>query len=277
MNREYQITLTVKGTFKRRPKRSTVKREAERLLKTLRVKEPWAPAGFDVRSRALVEKIPKAADPKKEAAEARKAEVLAELNEIAADLARCLGNVKKPRVRWRLNRWCDGEGLTRAHVHNEATERFHGAKQKYVLIPKGLVCVNAFWLIDNEEPGFTAPDKWPYLLAHELMHVRLPGGSHNWAIFDVKVAELLQRYGDLKAGKWTPAVRKAPPRPGTAHEPKPDPNRCPLVCKVHKQGCHVKKGARDKTFEPHEHWHMIGNGFKPHTFDGSEAKALPGA
>ena len=41
-------------------------------------------------------------------------------------------------------------------------------------------------------------EKWPWLMAHEIMHVRMPGGSHKRASFRENVDALLKKYEVMK-------------------------------------------------------------------------------
>ena len=209
MKRTYTISLLVRGTFERKVK---AKREAERLLKSLRVSEPWVKTGTRVVSRAKPERTSPEPDPAMVEEKIAKGQALAELREIAADMAAILSNVKKPRVEWSPNRWCDGGD--RAHVHIQKGVHWIRGPRNGRKIPYGMICINPSYVLGNPKSKYvyrrvprSPRERWPWLIAHELMHLRLPGGSHKRAKFNPAVDDLLVKYGAFKVGAWTPPRR----------------------------------------------------------------------
>ena len=138
-------------------------------------------------------------------------------------MATVMGNVKTPRLHLYPNRWCMHYPTNGAHSHNAGRK-------------KGLICVTPKEVLDTitptvdkarsfrrDEQGnlFPLPRTDPvWLMAHELTHIRMPGGSHNRKAFRDKVKDVQDKYRAWKLGTWQPPVRT----PGWVKAKSPDPN-----------------------------------------------------
>ena len=198
MKRVYRVTLVLERTFDR-----TATGEAKDItgrVGAFAFERGWGLAEHRITNRAKSERKPHEVEPDPAQVEEDIAagQALAMLREIAADMASILGNVKKPRVEYAPNRWCDGRfSHNVCHAHNVNGVRWVRGPRAGRKIPKGLICFSRRRLLRGR--GWAAPEKWAALMAHELMHVRMPGGSHRRAKFNENAADLLRRYEEGRA------------------------------------------------------------------------------
>src|SRR5437667_5958557 len=199
MKRLYRVTVTVEREFER-----VATREAKKVAIALgaeAIVRGWTVAKKVVTNRARAERSEreKPIDFGTIWEDVAASQAITTLREIAADMAAILGNVKRPRVEYAPNFWCDGRfTYNTAHAHNVSGVRWSrnltGKYAKYAgrKIPKGLICISRKHLLRMDS------EKWPWLMAHEIMHVRMPGGSHKRASFRENVDALLMKYEAMK-------------------------------------------------------------------------------
>lgn len=201
MKRLYRITVVIEHEFGRKATRE-VRAAKDRLMRC--AIGPglygWTMIRASVSSSAKTERktpTPKP-NPEREAMDLWYEVALKELRAIAADMAAILGNVKKPRIEYAPNRWCDGKfthNTAHAHIHNNVRwvrDRSLAGKRAGRKIPKGLICISKRNLRRMDTRRF------PWLMAHEIMHVRMPGGSHRRAKFNENADDLLATYYRVK-------------------------------------------------------------------------------
>lgn len=193
MKRVYRITLVVEHEFDRKATRAA--KDAKRDLELEANRRGWVFVRASITNRAKPERMPPEPSPEKVYEEIAQGQALTELREIATDMAFILGNVKKPRVEFAPNRWCDGKfTYNAAHAHIQANVRWVRGPRAGRKIPKGLICISARKIVKFPR------ERWPWLMAHEIMHVRMPGGSHRRAKFGPAVDKLLADYAAFKEG-----------------------------------------------------------------------------
>ncbi len=197
MKRVYRVTIVIERTFSRK-----ATREAKLAATMVSAFVRHSAQGWTVESTRITNRAKSEAKPAKppESSPAvvyediAENQALAELREIASDMAALLGNVKRPRVEFAPGPLCDGKfSHNVAHAHNRSARWFSGPRAGR-RIPKGLICIRR----GTRGIGRSDRERWPRLMAHELMHVRMPGGSHNRAAFKAGVDALLARYYESK-------------------------------------------------------------------------------
>ncbi len=197
MKRIYRVTLVLERTFDR-----TATGEAKDItgrVGAFAFERGWGLAEHRITNRARSDRKPcdVEPDPARIEEDIAAGQALATLREIASDMAAILGNVKKPRVEYAPNRWCNGKFTYNvAHAHIQNGVRWIRGPRKGRKIPKGLICISRRKLLKGI--GAAAPEMWPWLIAHELMHVRMPGGSHKRAKFNENADDLLRHYAASK-------------------------------------------------------------------------------
>ncbi len=199
MKRAYRITIVIEREFQRKATREA-KGDCARFVHILNASSVWKVVSSRITNRAKPERIPRTRpepNPASVFEEIGQGQALAELREIAADVGRLLGNVKKPRVEFAPNRWCKGGFsyiVAHTHTHDARWSRnpeFAGERAGRK-IPKGLICINRRKIVRYPH------ERWAWLMAHEVMHIRMPGGSHRRAKFETGAALLLSRYYESK-------------------------------------------------------------------------------
>ena len=200
MQRTYRIALIVEGTFERKVK---AKQEAARLLKSIRLREPWTKAGTKVTSKAKAK--PSASRPPSDDEKFR-AEILVQARRIVDELRLCDHTLPRVTVRWLRDAGCGyTRGNASAHAHRGKWYRRREGKHS-VRLPKNLICLIAPWNTKVEYPPTNAEPvviegkhgrrgrvAWPPvkrtrvpyddermadLMAHEIMHMRFHNGHH---------------------------------------------------------------------------------------------------
>jgi hypothetical protein len=220
MKRTYRITLVIEQTFDRKAIGAV---DAARGALVLAANGKLAPGGWMITKTRISSSVrpermppaPRAPDAGVFYDEIANAQALDKLREIGRDMAAILGNVKKPRFEYSPNAWCDGvnAGARTAHAHNQKGVRWVNdparvGKRAGRKIPFGLICLNRRAFLVGH---YSDPANWPELVAHELMHLRMPGGSHGRAKYIKAVGDLVARYADMKGGQ-------PGPKPPEAHE-----------------------------------------------------------
>lgn len=189
MKRTYRVTVVVERDYERK---ATGEAKAVR-YKLLRAVEEtgWSVARTSITNRARPDRKAPDEDPAKVYEEMALGQALATLREIATDMAAILGNVKKPRVYYAPNRWCDG-GFTHntAHAHTKDGWSSHARRR----VQRGLICISPRHIL------MSSGKNWPWLMAHEIVHIRMPGGSHRRAKFAAAVDALLKEYESRRGG-----------------------------------------------------------------------------
>ncbi len=199
MKRLYRVTVTVEREYERLARGSA--EDIRNRLRLVAEQCGWtfAKAAITNRARAERSERERPIDFGTIWEDVAASQAITTLREIAADMAGILGNVKRPRVEYAPNFWCDGRFThNTAHAHNVNGVRWSrnltGKYAKYAgrKIPKGLICISRKHLLRMDT------EKWPWLMAHEIMHVRMPGGSHKRASFRENVDALLKKYEAMK-------------------------------------------------------------------------------
>jgi len=200
MKRVYRITLIMEREFGAKATRAA-KETRDRMVKIAESQILWSVKRVSITNKAKPERSPpqlREPEPERLYDEIAKNQMVLGMREIAADLAALLGNVKKPRIEWAPNRWCDGSfGNAIAHSHNQNGVRWIRGPRAGRKVPKGLICLNKRRLI-HRSGYYSYPETWPALMAHEILHLRLPGGSHRRGAFKQAEKELLARYHESK-------------------------------------------------------------------------------
>lgn len=224
MKRRYVVSVAVVAEFDRKATNTAKEAKAHLLAAANALGQPWA-----IRSAAITSTA-KPAKPPAPAPSPRQQQVdmqLEVLRGILNDLATVMGNVKTPRLHIYPNRWCMHYPTYGAHSHSKGRL-------------KGLICVTPKEVLDTITPTMDKarsfrideqhnlhpqPRTDPvWLMAHELNHIRMPGGSHNRKAFRDKAKDLEDKYHAWKAGTWQPPVRvpgwaKAKSRPPNTSQP----------------------------------------------------------
>ena len=170
MNRKYRIALIIEGQFARKVK---AKQEAERLLRSLSVRAPWAKTGTRISSRQIREpKMPeaKAPDPENAEREGIMARVLEAVRQVRA------ATPTLPRV---SVRWVDRDGCGHPSRGNWVTAHAHRGKWwtrrksgKRVSLPRNLICLHFARLKRNlAKKGASFDGYLAWLMAHEIAHM----------------------------------------------------------------------------------------------------------
>ena len=102
-------------------------------------------------------------------------------------MRRILRTVKKPKVYLHPNRWCDSGNFWAAHVHNSKPWKH---SSKFWKASYGLICLKQKYLLE------VSTERLERTMAHEIYHLRMPGGSHKREAFREGVDLLLSLYYD---------------------------------------------------------------------------------
>lgn len=226
MRRTYRLHIIVEGTFERKVKAKT---EAERLLRSLRVKSPWTKAGTKVTSKA--KPAPKAPRPPT-ADETFRAGILEHAKRIVGELRLVDPRLPRVTVRWLNDGGCGySTGNPAAHAHR-GKSWVRREPYRSVALPRNLICLVAPWHIRHMDRDTGEPSSiWstavrirvPYddermadLMAHEIMHMRFHNGRHGRGrghrskAFHDGADAVVSKWKAWKAGTFAPPPRPTP-------------------------------------------------------------------
>ena len=139
MKRLYRITLIAEREFERTATRKA-KETRDDLVRFAESRNLWTVKSARISNRAMPERTPKAPTDGETWDSIAAYQAIALMQGIADDMARILGNVKKPRLAWSPNRFCEGASGRRAvaHSHNSIGRkvRYFSGPRKGRVIPQ---------------------------------------------------------------------------------------------------------------------------------------------
>ncbi len=184
MKRTYTLKVEVEATFGRKVKASSYKAKLLRAIEKV-LPEPWELRKASISGKTYSEAKKEEREPTER--QMRLEIKLAEAREIGERMRMILRTVKRPKVYLHPNRWCDSGGFWSAHVHNSKPYRYASRFRK---AEYGLICLRQKRLLG------ASTEQIEKTIAHEIYHLRMPGGSHKRESFREGVDLLLSHYYD---------------------------------------------------------------------------------